>query len=175
MTNDQKVFLLKFYHLYCIATHSINWIHQCHSVTSILLQLKVVPEYQNFKLVRAPRYRNVSVWEQQNTRDLKRKLLRIDYLTTDTRDIVHRIVYGVIVLQQNQGHVAASWVQCHPGLHWSLDFTYKWVYLITPVYKLWGLFEYRLYYREKATCADLSVTDDLHGISLCPQSQQPRC
>ena len=77
-------------------------------------------------------------------------------------------------MQQNQCHVAATWVQRHPGLDSPLDFADEGVYLLIFLHESACLTKDGPYHWEETALPHASIAQYLHWVGFGPQSQQAR-
>ena len=91
------------------------------------------------------------------------------------REVIRVVVYPRVVLQDDQGEVAAGRIHGHPRLHRPLHLAYERIYLIVILllHKLARVHEYCPEDRLQAALAHFSIHQDFHWVSLHFHGQQP--
>ena len=92
------------------------------------------------------------------------------------RQVIRVVVYPRVVLQDDQGEVAAGRVHRHPRLHCPLHLANERIYLVVILllHKLARVHEYGPEDRLQAALAHFAIHQDFHRISLHFQGEQPR-
>ena len=108
VANDEEVLCIDFKHVQHVASSSVNGIDKHDCVAPSFLEFEVVAVNQYFKFTWPTRDRDVAVGEQQHARDLERQFFCVNYLAPHSLRVVHYVVDLIVVLQQNQSHVATA-------------------------------------------------------------------
>ena len=101
----------------------------------------------------------------------------VNYLCFNSVQVVGVVVDARVVLQDDQGHVAAVRVDSHPCFDGTLDLADEGVYLIMilTLHQAGRVHEYLPQYRlEQSTLGDFAICQDFHRICLHLQRQKPR-